>query len=95
MGGNAQFDRNTVFQVLYGRLSDTFGRKVIFLSSVGLLALGDLLCDFAQTGLRLYAFRAIAGIGPGGIGAFTMMIMSDIVTLENSGKSVLPFLGND
>lgn len=89
--GTSSLIANTVFQVLYGRLSDIFGRKVIFLSSVGLLALGDLLCGFAQTGPQLYAFRAIAGVGTGGIGALTMMIVSDIVTLENRGKSVLSF----
>lgn len=83
---------NTLFQVLYGRFSDTFGRKVIFLSSVGLPVLGDLLCGFAQMGPQLYVFRAIAGVGTGGIGALTMMIVSDIVALENRGKSVLSFL---
>jgi EmrB/QacA subfamily drug resistance transporter len=84
--GTSALIGNTVFQVLYGRLSDIFGRKIIFLSSVGLLSLGDLLCGFAQTGPQLYAFRAIAGVGTGGIGALTMMIVSDIVTLEIRGK---------
>lgn len=41
---------NTAFQVLYGRLSDIFGRKVILISCLLLLAVGDLLCSFAQTG---------------------------------------------
>jgi MFS family permease len=75
-----------VFQVLYGRLSDIVGRKVVFLSSVGLLALGDLLCSFAKTGPQLYVFRGISGVGNGGITALAMMIVSDIVTLENRGK---------
>lgn len=88
--GTSSLIANAVFQVLYGRHSDIYGRKVIFLS-LGFLALGDLLCGFAQTGPQLYAFRAIAGVGTGGIGTLTMMIVSDIVTLENRGKSVSSF----
>ncbi|KAN0119895.1 MFS multidrug transporter-like protein [Hyaloscypha variabilis] len=84
--GTSSLIANTVFQVLYGRLSDILGRKVVFLSSVGLLALGDLLCSFAKTGPQLYAFRGISGVGNGGITALAMMIVSDIVTLENRGK---------
>jgi MFS family permease len=84
--GTSSLIANTVFQVLYGRLSDIVGRKVVFLSAVGLLALGDLLCSFAQTGPQLYAFRAISGIGNGGIAALAMIIVSDVVTLENRGK---------
>ncbi|KUJ23010.1 MFS multidrug transporter-like protein [Mollisia scopiformis] len=84
--GTSSLIANTVFQVLYGRLSDIVGRKVVFLSAVGLLALGDLLCSFAKTGPQLYAFRGIAGVGTGGITALAMMIVSDVVTLENRGK---------
>lgn len=72
--------------MLYGRLSDIFGRKAIFLSAVALLSIGDLACSFAKTGPQLYGFRAISGVAAGGIGALTMMIVSDVVTLENRGK---------
>lgn len=49
---------------------------VIFLSAVGLLALGDLFCSFAKTGPQLYAFRGISGVGNGSITALAMMIVS-------------------
>ncbi|TGO27077.1 hypothetical protein BPAE_0048g00490 [Botrytis paeoniae] len=84
--GTSSLIANTVFQVLYGRISDIMGRKVVFLTAVGLLALGDLLCGFAQTGPQLYVFRGISGVGTGGIMALAMMIVSDVVTLENRGK---------
>lgn len=84
--GTSSLIANTLFQVLYGRLSDIFGRKVVFLMAVGLLALGDLLCSFAKTGPQLYVYRGIAGIGNGGITALSIMIVSDIVTLEERGK---------
>jgi MFS family permease len=84
--GTSAMISNAAFQVLYGRLSDIFGRKIIMLVSLGLLALGDLLCGFAKTGTQLYVFRAISGLANGGIMAICMMIVSDIVTLEERGK---------
>ncbi len=84
--GTSGLIANTVFQVLYGRLSDIFGRKIIFLSAVLLLTIGDLLCGFARSGPELYVFRGIAGVGNGGITALAMMIVSDIVTLQERGK---------
>jgi MFS family permease len=83
--GTSSFIGNTVFQVLYGRLSDIFGRKVVYLSAVALLAIGDILCATAQSGPALYVFRGLAGIAMGGINSLTMMIVSDIVTLERRG----------
>jgi MFS family permease len=55
--GTSGLIAHAVFIVLHGRISDIVGRKVVFLSAVGLLALGDLLCGFAKTGPQLYAFR--------------------------------------
>ncbi|KAF2467736.1 MFS general substrate transporter [Lindgomyces ingoldianus] len=84
--GTSSLIANTAFQVLYGRFSDIFGRKVIIIACLLLLAVGDLLCGFAQTGPQLYAFRGIAGMANGGIMALSMMIVSDVVTLEERGK---------
>jgi len=89
--GTSSLIANTAFQVLYGRLSDIFGRKVILVTSLCLLAVADVLCGFAQTGPQLYAFRAISGIANGGIMALVMMVVSDIVTLEERGRLVLPY----
>ncbi|KAK9325658.1 major facilitator superfamily domain-containing protein [Lipomyces orientalis] len=77
---------NTTFQALYGRLSDVFGRKYIYLSALFLLFLSDLLCGFAKTATQLYVFRGFSGIATGGISALTMIIVSDIVTLRQRGK---------
>ena len=54
--------------------------------AVALLVLGDLLCSIAQTAIQLYAFRALAGIGGGGITNIAMVIVSDIVPLKERGK---------
>ena len=76
----------TAFQLINGRLSDIFGRKNLLLICLGLLAGGDLVCGFARTKEQLFAFRAIAGIGGGGVNSVAMIIVSDITTLENRGK---------
>ncbi|EFQ92623.1 hypothetical protein PTT_10230 [Pyrenophora teres f. teres 0-1] len=83
--GTSSFVGNTVFQVLYGRLSDIFGRKVVYLSALILLAVGDILCATAKNGPSLYIFRALAGIAMGGVNSLTMIIVSDIVTLQQRG----------
>lgn len=84
--GTSSLIANTAFQVLYGRLSDIFGRKIIIIACLGLLGLGDLLCSFAQTGPQFFAFRGISGVASGGIVALNMMIVSDVTTLQNRGK---------
>lgn len=40
---------NTSMQILYGRLSDVFGRKVVLISAIILFAIGNILCGFAQS----------------------------------------------
>ncbi|TDZ48438.1 Efflux pump dotC [Colletotrichum trifolii] len=84
--GTSSLIANTTFQMLYGRFSDIFGRKAVFLSAIGLLAVADLLCGLSQNAAMFYVFRGIAGIGGGGISNLAMIIVSDVVTLEQRGK---------
>jgi MFS family permease len=84
--GTSSLIGNTTFQVLYGRLSDIFGRKTVYLTAVGLLCLGDLGCGLAVNGPMLFVFRGLTGIAGGGIQSLGMMIASDIVSLEQRGK---------
>lgn len=84
--GTASLLANTVCQVLYGRLSDIYGRKNILLVSIVILLVANLLCGFAKSGPEFYVFRALAGIGAGGIQSLTMVIASDSVTLRERGK---------
>lgn len=84
--GTASLLANCVCQVLFGRLSDIFGRKQIMIGCLFILVVADLCCGFAQTGVQFYIFRAFAGIGNGGISSLAMVILSDVVTLEQRGK---------
>jgi MFS family permease len=71
--GTSSLIANTVFQVLYGRLSDLFGRKLVFMSAVALLSFSDLMCGLAKNATMLYVFRGLAGVAGGGITSLTMM----------------------
>lgn len=84
--GTSSLIANTVFQVLYGRLSDIFGRKVVFMIVVCTLVCADIGCACAQTATQLYIFRAFSGIANGGMSCLTMIVVSDIVTLKERGK---------
>lgn len=77
---------STAFQLINGRLSDLFGRKNLLIASLILLGFGDLLCGFAKNAEQLFAYRAVAGIGGGGVNSIVLIIVSDITTLQNRGK---------
>jgi MFS family permease len=62
--------------LVYGRLSDIFGRKTMLQVALFFLAFGNLLCGFAKTPVQLYIFRAISGMGGGGINGIAMVIVS-------------------
>ncbi|CAG9982171.1 unnamed protein product [Clonostachys byssicola] len=84
--GTASLLANTTFQMLYGRLSDILGRKTIFIATILILSAADLLCGLSKNAPMFYVFRGIAGIGGGGITNLSMIIVSDIVTLDQRGK---------
>lgn len=84
--GTSSLIANTMFTVLYGRLSDIFGRKVVYLSALAMLCIADLLCGLSQDAPMFYVFRGMAGIAGGGVTSLTMIIVSDVVTLEERGK---------
>lgn len=84
--GTSSLIANAVCTVLYGRLSDIFGRKSVYISVLVLLSVADLLCGLSQNPPMLYVFRALAGIATGGITNMTMIIVSDVVTLQDRGK---------
>ncbi|KAI1382303.1 major facilitator superfamily domain-containing protein [Hypoxylon crocopeplum] len=84
--GTSSFIANTVFSVLYGRLSDIFGRKVLFVGTLVLFTIGELICSFSVNGPMLYVLRALTGLSAGGIVNLAMIIMSDVITLAERGK---------
>lgn len=75
----------TASQLISGSLSDISGRKNRLLLFLGLIALGDVLSGFAKNKDQLFGFRAVAGIGGGGINSIVMIIVRDITT-KTRGK---------
>lgn len=70
---------STVTTPLYGKLSDLYGRKPLFLLAISVFMVGSLACMFAQSMYQLAAFRALQGLGAGGLFALAMTIIGDIV----------------
>ncbi|MHB1089719.1 MAG: MDR family MFS transporter [Ilumatobacteraceae bacterium] len=73
---------------LLGKLSDIFGRRRLYLMSVVVFLVGSVLCGVAQNIDQLIAFRALQGIGGGGIGTITFAIIAELVTPRERGKYV-------
>lgn len=73
---------STALQPVYGRLSDILGRKVVLISSLAVFLIGSLACAVSQTMIQLIIFRAIQGLGGGGILTLSMIIISDVVSLK-------------
>lgn len=84
--GSASLLANTVCQVLFGRMSDIFGRKNVIMTCLMILVIGDIACSVARNGIEFFVFRALAGIGNGGVSSLSMVILSDIVSLKDRGK---------
>jgi EmrB/QacA subfamily drug resistance transporter len=71
---------------LYGKLSDLYGRKLLFQIAIGLFVIGSLLSGISQTMLQLVLFRGVQGLGAGGIMAMAMAIVGDIVPPRERGR---------
>ena len=63
---------------IYGRLADSYGRKPVYLASAGLFLLGSLLCGCAWSMVSLILFRAMQGIGGGGLVPLATTIIGDV-----------------
>jgi len=71
---------------MYGKLADLFGRRLIFTIAVTLFVVGSVLCGIATTFPQLIIFRAIQGLGAGGVMPLSITLVGDIYTLEERGK---------
>ena len=71
---------------LYGKLSDLYGRKFFFQLAIVLFIIGSLLAGLSQSMTQLIAFRAIQGVGAGGIMAMSQTIIGDILSPRERGR---------
>jgi EmrB/QacA subfamily drug resistance transporter len=70
---------STLTAPLFGKLSDIYGRKRLFMTAIVIFVVGSALCGLAQSMYELAAFRAFQGIGAGGIMPLAIAIIGDII----------------
>ena len=71
---------------LWGKLGDQFGRKKLFQGAIVIFLIGSALCGVAQDMAQLIAFRAVQGLGGGGLMVLSMAIVGDLVSPRERGK---------
>ncbi|WP_079103586.1 MDR family MFS transporter [Streptomyces aurantiacus] len=77
---------STAATPLWGKLGDQYGRKKLFQIAVVLFLIGSALCGMAQNMPQLIAFRALQGLGGGGLIVLSMAIVGDLVPPRERGK---------
>lgn len=76
----------TLTTPLYGKLSDMYGRRPFLLAAIVIFVGGSLLCTVAQSMYQLAVFRAIQGVGAGGLMSLASAILGDIVSPRERAK---------
>ncbi|WP_043468506.1 MDR family MFS transporter [Kitasatospora sp. MBT66] len=76
----------TVATVLAGKFGDLYGRKVLFQISAIVFITGSFLCGLATNMTLLIAWRALQGIGAGGLMVTAMALIADVIPLRERGK---------
>ncbi|WP_155059521.1 MDR family MFS transporter [Streptomyces blattellae] len=76
----------TVATVLVGKFGDMFGRKVVFQVSAVVFITGSFLCGLAGNMTLLIVWRAMQGVGAGGLLVTSMALIADVIPLRERGK---------
>src|SRR3954449_6900881 len=76
----------TVTMPLWGRASDLYGRKTLFIAAIGVFLAGSALSGAARSLGELIAFRALQGTGAGGLMTLAMAIVGEIVSPRERGR---------
>jgi EmrB/QacA subfamily drug resistance transporter len=77
---------STVTVPLYGKLGDVYGRKNLFLFAIVVFLLGSALCGAATDMTQLVLFRAVQGIGAGGLFPLSLAVIGNIVPPRDRGR---------
>jgi EmrB/QacA subfamily drug resistance transporter len=77
---------STMTTPLYGKLSDVFGRKPAFFVSILIFLAGSVLCGVSRTMTELIVFRAVQGLGAGGLITLSQTVVGDLVSPRERGR---------
>ncbi len=77
---------STVSTPLWGKLGDQYGRKVFFQAAIVIFVVGSALAGFSHTMTELIAFRALQGLGGGGLLVGAQTIIGDVVSPRERGR---------
>jgi EmrB/QacA subfamily drug resistance transporter len=77
---------STATTQVWGKLGDQYGRKYLFLGAIVIFLVGSALCGQSRNMGELIAFRAVQGVGGGGLMVLTQAIIGDIVPARERGK---------
>lgn len=95
--GTAYIATSAIGTPLLGKLSDLYGRRMVFQATMALFIVGSLLCGLSQSMNQLIGARAIQGLGGGAIQALAFAILGDILPPRERGRYIgyftLAFVG--
>src|SRR6516165_1531871 len=77
---------STVAGPLYGKFGDLYGRKVVLQVAIAVFLVGSALCGIAQNMLQLIVFRALEGVGGGGLIVITIAVIGDLIPPRERGR---------
>jgi EmrB/QacA subfamily drug resistance transporter len=77
---------STISTPIYGKLSDIFGRRPLFIFAIVVFVIGSVLASFSTDMVQLAAFRAVQGLGAGGLMSMPLAIMGDILAPRERAK---------
>ena len=83
---------STISTPLYGKLSDIYGRKPLYLTSIGLFLIGSLLSGTATSMYKLAGYRALQGLGGGGLMSLAITILGDLLSPRERARYQAMFL---
>ncbi|MBP2702452.1 MFS transporter [Microbispora sp. RL4-1S] len=77
---------STAATPLWGKISDLYGRRTIFQTAIGIFLIGSALAGLSQNIGQLIVFRAVQGLGGGGLMALAFSIIGDVIPPRERGR---------
>ncbi len=77
---------STVTGPLYGKFGDLYGRKVVLQTAIVIFLVGSALCGISQNMAELISFRALQGLGAGGLIVVSIAVIGDVIPPRDRGR---------